>query len=88
MLGVCAQFTLCITMKVEPGIAKQYKCHHCDSCKNYRERGCRVGEKIVFALFFGCPEDREFVEKMHFEASCSKRQTLTTGLQKCLQSWQ
>ena len=27
------------------------------------------GEKSVFASFFGWPEDREFVEKMHFGAS-------------------
>ena len=26
-------FTLCITMEVEPRIAKQYKCHHCCNCK-------------------------------------------------------
>ena len=26
-------FTLCITMDVEPRIAKQYKCQHCCSCK-------------------------------------------------------
>ena len=29
-------FTLRITMEVEPRIAKQYKCHQCCSCKNYR----------------------------------------------------
>ena len=28
-------FTLCVTMEVEPRIAKRYKCHHCCSCKNY-----------------------------------------------------
>ena len=27
-------FRLCITMEVEPRIAKKYKCHHCYSCKN------------------------------------------------------
>ena len=31
-------FTLCITMEVEPRIAKQYKCHYCCVCKNYKER--------------------------------------------------
>ena len=43
-------FTLCITMEVQPRIAKQYKCHHCCSCKNYRGKGWRV-EKSVFASF-------------------------------------
>ena len=32
-------FTLCITMEVEPRIVKQYKCHHCCSCKNYGGKG-------------------------------------------------
>ena len=32
-------FTLCITMEVEPRIAKQYKCHHCFSCRNYPGKG-------------------------------------------------
>ena len=41
---------LCITMEVEPRIAKQYKCHHCCSCKNYQGKG-RV-EKSVFVSFF------------------------------------
>ena len=34
-------FTLCITMEVESRIVKQYKCHHCCSCKNYRGKGKR-----------------------------------------------
>ena len=49
------------------------------------------GQKSVFASFFGSPEDREFVEKMRFGASCSTsnklllvaRHILTIGLQKC-----
>ena len=32
-------FMLCITMEVEPRIAKQNKCHHCCSCKNYQGKG-------------------------------------------------
>ncbi len=79
-------------MEVKPRIAKQYKCHHCCSCKNYRGKGMEGGEKSVFASFFGCPEDREFVEKKHFGASYSmsnkllliSRHIMTTGLQKCL----
>ena len=53
-------FTLCIIMEAEPRIAKQYKCHHCCSCKNYWGKGMVGGKKSVFALFFGWPEDREF----------------------------
>ena len=85
-------FTLCITMEVEPRIAKQYKCHHCCSCKNYRGKGMESGGKNVFASFFGWPEDCDFMEKMCFGASYSTsnkllfvvRHILTTGLQKYL----
>ena len=43
--------TLCITMEVEPRIAKQYKCQqykcrHCCSCKNYRGKGMEGGQKV------------------------------------------
>ena len=88
-------FKLCITKEVEPRIAKQCKCHHCCSCKNYQGKGMEGGEKSVFALFFGWPEDRDNMEKMRFGASYSMsnklllvaRHILTTGLQKC-KSWQ
>ena len=40
---------LCITMEVEPRIAKQYKCHHC--CKNYQGKGMEGGKKSVFVAF-------------------------------------
>ena len=49
--------TLCITMEVEPRIAKQYKCQYCCSCKNYRGKvmegggGGGGGGKSVFASF-------------------------------------
>ena len=44
-------FTLCITMEVESRIAKQYKCHHCCSCKNYQGKGMEGGEKkCLFVL--------------------------------------
>ena len=39
-------FTLCITVEVEPRIVKQYKCHHCCSCKNYRGKGMEGGKKV------------------------------------------
>ena len=42
-------FTLRITVEVEPRIAKQYKCHHCCSCKNYWGKGDGGWKKSVFA---------------------------------------
>ena len=57
-------FRLCITMEVEPRTAKKYKCHHCCSCKNYRDKwggGGGGGEVSLRCCFFGWPEDREFV---------------------------
>ena len=44
-------FTLCITMKVEHRIAKQYNCHHCCSCKNYRGKGLECGGKVSLRRF-------------------------------------
>ena len=44
-------FTLCITMEVEPRTAKQYKCHHCCSCKNYHGKGMEVGKKMSLRWF-------------------------------------
>ena len=38
----------CVELEVEPRIAKQYKCHHCCSCKNYRGKGMEGGKKSVF----------------------------------------
>ena len=59
-------FMLCITMEVEPRIAKQYKCHRCYSCKNYHgERGWKV-EKSVFALFFWLTRTLRFHGKNAF----------------------
>ena len=44
-------FALCITMEVEPIIVKQYKCHHCCSCKNYRGKGMEGGKKMSLHHF-------------------------------------
>ena len=44
-------FTLCITMEVEPRILKQYKCHHCSSCKKYQEKGMEGGKKCLCIVF-------------------------------------
>ena len=56
---------LCITMEAETRIVKQYKCHHCCSCKNYWGNGMD-GRKKVSVSFFGWQEDREFVKKNAF----------------------
>ena len=42
---------LWITMEVEPRIVKQYKCHHCCSCKNYRGKGMEGGKKVSLCRF-------------------------------------
>ena len=39
-------------MEVEPSIAKQYKCHRCCSCKNYRGKGWRVETKCLCIIFW------------------------------------
>ena len=44
-------FMLCITMEVEPRIVKQYKCHHCCSCKNFRGKGMEGGKKVSLHHF-------------------------------------
>ena len=41
---------LCITMEVEPRIAKQY-CHHCCSCKNYWGKGMEGGKRVSLHRF-------------------------------------
>ena len=45
-------FRLCITMEVEPRTVKQYKCHHCCSCKNYRGKGMEGGKKCLCIIFW------------------------------------
>ena len=44
-------FTLCITMEVEPRIAKQYEGQHCCSSKNYRGKGMEGGKKVFLRRF-------------------------------------
>ena len=46
-------FTLCITVEVEPRIAKQYKCQYCCSCKNYRWKGMEGGKKKCLCVVLG-----------------------------------
>ena len=45
-------FMLCIKMEAEPRIVKQYKCHHCCSCKNYQEKGMEGGKKCLCINFW------------------------------------
>ena len=42
---------LCVTMEVELRIAKQYKCHHCCSCKNYWGKRMEGGKKVSLCHF-------------------------------------
>ena len=52
-------FTLYITMEAEPRIAKQYKCHYCCSCKNYRGKRMEGGKKkCLCVVLFGWPFPR------------------------------
>ena len=44
-------FTLCITVEVEPRIAKLYKCKYCCSCKNYCGKGMEGGKKVSLRRF-------------------------------------
>ena len=45
-------FMLCITMEVEPRIAKRCKCHHCCSWKKYWGKGMDGWKKVSLCLFF------------------------------------
>ena len=69
---------LCTTMEVEPRIAKQYKCHHCCSCKNDWGKGMEGGEKSL-CINFWLTEDHVFMEKMRFGASYSVSNKLLLG---------
>ena len=64
-------FTLCITMEVEPRIAKQYKCHHCCSCKNYRGKGMEGGGKVSLHRFWLARRSWVRGRNMRFGASYS-----------------
>ena len=84
-------------MEAEPRFAKQYKCHDCCRCKNYREKGMEGGNKVSWRRFLA---DQKIAsswggkkeEEKSFGASCSTsnklllvaRHILPTGLQKCL----
>ena len=42
---------LCITVEVEPRIAKLYEYQYCCSCKNYCGKGMEGGQKVSFCRF-------------------------------------
>ena len=67
---------LCITMEVEPRIAKQYKCQHRHSCKNYQGKGMEGGKKVSL--------HHEFVEKNWGRASYSTSNKLLLGARRIL----
>ena len=81
---------VCITMEIEPRIAKQYRCHHCCICKNYQGKVMEDGKK-VFNNFLADQKIASTWKEKDFFASYSMsnkflllaRHTLTTGLQKC-----
>ena len=58
-------FTLCITMEAEPRTANLELLQ----LQKLQEKGDGGQKKSVSALFFGWPEDHEFVEKMRFGTS-------------------
>ena len=79
-------------MEVEPRIEKQYKRHHCFSCRNYRGKGMEGGKKekkkVSLCRFLA---DQKFASSRFgpsYGTSNSlllvTRHILTTGLQKCL----
>ena len=51
-------FTLCITVEVEPRIAKRCKCQYCCSCKNDRGKGMEGGKKVSLHCFFADQRSR------------------------------
>ena len=85
-------FTLCMTMEVEPRIAKQYKCQYCCSCKIYWGKGMEGGKKGSLCNFLADQKSASLWKKMRVGASYSMsiklllvaRHILTMGLQKCL----
>ena len=60
---------LCLTMEVEPRIVKQYKCHHCCTCKNYQGKGMEGGKKVSLRHFWADQKIAISWEKMRLEAS-------------------
>ena len=62
----------CITMEAEPRIAKQYKCHHCCSCKNYRGKGMEGGKKVFLRHFLADQKIASSWKKIFFGHSIAQ----------------
>ena len=90
-------FTLCITIEAETRIAKQYKCHYCCVCKNYRitnegDGGWKKKRSVCIVSRMKGRSRACGKNWTRFLASYSTINrfllvdwhTLTTGLQKCL----
>ena len=42
---------LCVTVEAEPRTTKQYKCHYCCVCKNYRGKVMEAGGEVSLHHF-------------------------------------
>ena len=79
-------------MEAEPRIAKQYKCHHCYSCKKYQGKCMEAGKKVSLHHFSADQKIVSSWKKCVWGASSSMsnrlllvaRHIVTTDLQKCL----
>ena len=72
-------FALFITMEVEPRIAKQYKYHHCCSCKNYQGKGMEDGKTCLCVIFWA---DQKIVSLWK---KCVLRHPIARATSYCLQ---
>ena len=77
---------LCITMKIEPRIAKQYKCHYCCVCKNYREKTMKDGKKKCLLHHFLADKKIGSVDKILWGASCSMNSKFLL-VARCTLTW-
>ena len=76
--------TLCVTMQAEPRIVKQYICHCCCTCKNYRGKVTQDERKVSLHRFSADQKIANLWKKGIFLGKflLVARHTLTTGLQK------
>ena len=56
-------FTLCITVEVEPRIAKQHKCQYCCSRKNYHGKGMEDVKKVSLHCFLAAQKITSSLKK-------------------------
>ena len=78
-------------MEIEPRTVKQYKCHHCCSCKNYGGKGMDGGKKCLGIVFWLTRRSKVRgknallgIYSMNNKLLLVARHVMTTGLQKCL----